>query len=88
MRGEQPVADAEQVEEEANKTAEKALDEEVTTEKVELDDEFCTDEMYNLKPKETLTVATQTLESGPLPSTPSSKPGFDYYGLRYDDLSD
>ena len=84
-RGEEPDADAEQVEEEeeTNKTAEKDLDEEVTTEKVELDDEFCTDEVYNLKPKETQTVATQTLESGPLPSTPSSKHGFDYYSLRY-----
>jgi hypothetical protein len=87
-RDKEPVADAEQVEEEANKTAEKDLDEEVTTEQVELDDEFHTDEVYNLKPKETRTVATQTLESGPLPSTPSSKPGFDYYSLRYDDLSD
>ena len=54
----------------------------------DIEDEFCTDEVYNHEPKETKAVETQTLESGPLPSTPSSKPGFDYYTLRYDDLSD
>jgi hypothetical protein len=32
-----------------------------------LEDEFCTDEVYNNKPKETKTIETQTLESGPLP---------------------
>ena len=55
---------------------------------MELDDQFCTDEVYNFKQTESRTVETQTLESGPLPSTPSSKPGFDYYSLSYEDLSD
>ena len=66
------------------------LGEEQTAGKVELEDledEFCTDEVYNRKPKETKTVETQTLESGPLPNSPS-KPAFDYYSLTYEDLSD
>ena len=86
-RSEESADNAEQVEE-SKKTAEKAVDENVATEKVELDDEFCTDEVYNFKQTESRTVETQTLESGPLPSTPSSKPGFDYYSLSYEDLSD
>ena len=71
---------------EAEEIAAKAKEEEATTGKVEaIDDEFCTDEVYlNLKTK---SVETQTLETGPLPNTPS-KPGFDYYSLSYDDLSD
>ena len=61
----------------------------MTAGKVEEDvyDEFCTDNMYNFQPKERKSVQSQNLESGPLPTTPS-KPGFDYYTLRYDDLSD
>ena len=52
----------------------------------DVDDEFCT-EVYNIQPKETKSGKLQTLESGPLPTTPS-KPGFDYYSLQYDDHSD
>ena len=62
--------------------------EELTPEKVEnVDDEFCTDAMYNSESKETKSVASQTLERGPLPNS-TSKPAFDYYTLRYDDYSD
>ena len=84
-------ADAEEVKAEETKGAvEKAPEssEKVTAGKVEdIDDEFCTDDLYNSKPKETKSVETQTIESGPLPNTPS-KPGFDYYSLTYDDLPD
>ena len=82
---------ADQVEaEEVEETAAKAKEEEeATAGKVEaIEDEFCTDDVYlNLETKKTKSVETQTLERGPLPNTPS-KPGFDYYTLRYDDLSD
>ena len=86
---EEPI-DAEQAEVQRKATAEKATElcEEETAGKVDdVADEFCTDDVYNIKPKETKSVETQTLESGPLPNTPS-KPTFDYYSLRYDDLSD
>ena len=91
-RDDEKPADTEQVEvQEMKTTAEKAteLREEVTAGKVEedLDDEFCTDDVYNFKPQETKSVQSQTLESGPLPTTPSN-PGFDYYSLQYDDHSD
>ena len=71
-------------------TAEKATEliEEVTAGKVdEVADEFCTDDVFNFNAKETKSTETQTLESGPLPNTPS-KTTFDYYSLQYDDLSD
>ena len=88
--GEEPT-NADQVEaEEVEETAAKAKEEEeATAGKVEaIEDEFCTDDVYlNLETKKTKSVETQTLERGPLPNTPS-KPGFDYYSLRYDDLSD
>ena len=48
------------------------LIEEVTAGKVELekiDDQFCTDYVYELK--KTKSVGIQTLESGTLPTTPS-----------------
>ena len=89
-KGEEPV-DTEEVEaQEKKETAEKAK--EVTEEaaadrKVEvenIDDEFCTDDMYDFDSKESKSVGSQTLESGPLPNTPS-KPGFDYFSLRYED---
>ena len=51
-----------------------------------VDDEFCTYDVYNSKSKETKSVASQNLERGPLPNT-TSKPGFDFYNLRYDDIS-
>ena len=83
--------DAEQAEDqEIEETAEKAKEnnEEVTAAKVEdVADEFCTDDVYHFKPKETKFAGTQTLESEPLPNS-KSKPSFDYYSLRYDDLSD
>jgi hypothetical protein len=83
--GEEPK-NAEEAEERATKAKE---EEEATAGKVEaIEDEFCTDDVYlNLETKKTKSVETQTLERGPLPNTPS-KPGFDYYTLRYDDLSD
>ena len=64
-------------------TAENAteLGDEVTAEKVELEDEFCTDDVYNCEAKETKSVESETLET-------RSKLSFDYYSLRYDDLSD
>ena len=78
---------AEQVEVQELKAA-KAREEEVTAGKVEaLEDEFCTDDVYNSEAKETKSVETQTIERGPLPNT-QSKPGFDYYSLTYDDLPD
>ena len=84
-------SDTEQVEAEIKARAAKATElcEEMTAAKVEevVDDEFCTDDVYNFKQKETKSVQSQTLESGPLPTTPS-KPGFDYFSLTYDDLSD
>ena len=78
---------AEQVKAQEVKAA-KAI-EEVTAGKVEaLDDEFCTDDVYNIEEAKRMnSVATQTIERGPLPNTPS-KPGFDYYSLTYDDLPD
>ena len=85
-KGEEPV-DTEQVEaQEVKETAEKAteLSKEVTAEKVEaIEDEFCKDDVYNNDAKKTKSVECQTIERGPLPIT-SSKPGFDYYTLRYD----
>ena len=87
--GEEPT-NADQVEaEEVEERAAKAKEEEATAGKVEaIEDEFCTDDVYlNLETKKTKSVETQTLERGPLPNT-LSKPGFDYYTLRYDDLSD
>ena len=77
---------------EIKELAERATEptEEATAGKVGLeniDDEFCTDAVYTSKSKETKSVASQTLERGPLPNS-SSKPGFDYYTLRYDDISD
>ena len=50
-----------------------------------IDDEFCTDDVNEYDSKETKSVGSQTLESGPLPKTPL-KPDFDYYTLRYDDF--
>ena len=89
-KGEEP-SEAEKVEE-VKEIAERATEgtDEATTGKVELediDDEFCTDAVYNSKSKEAKSVASQTLESGPLPNS-LSKPFFDYYTLRYDDDSD
>jgi hypothetical protein len=61
-----------------------------TTEEVNvplLDDEFCSDTTYRNEPnKEMKSVETQTIEAGIRPST--SKAGFDYYTLQYDDLTD
>ena len=80
-KGEEP-ANAEKVEaQEKKETAEGAKEdtEEATARKVEvenIDDEFCTDGVYDYDSKETKSVGSQTLESGPLPNTPS-KPGFD-----------
>ena len=71
-------------------TAEKPTEpiEEMTAGKVDdVADEFCTDDVYNFRKKETKSTETQTLESGPLPNTPF-KTTFDYYSLRYEDLSD
>ena len=67
---------------EIKEIAERATEptEEATAGKVGLeniDDEFCTDAVYNSKSKETKSVASQTLERGPLPNSSSSKPGFD-----------
>ena len=68
--------------------AAKAREEGVTAGKVEaLEDEFCTDDVYNTGAKKTQSVETQTIERGPLPNT-RSKPGVDYYSLTYDDLPD
>ena len=89
-KDEEPV-EAEKVEAQEKKdTAERATEvtEEATARKVELeniDDEFCTDDVYDFDSKETKSVGSQTLESGPLPNTPS-RPGFDYYSLQYDDF--
>ena len=59
-----------------------------TAEKVEaIEDEFCTDELQNQKFKQTKSVGSQTLERGPLPTTPF-KPGFEYSSLQYDILLD
>jgi hypothetical protein len=71
-------------------TAEKPTEpiEEMTAGKVDdVAAEFCTDDVYNFRKKETKSTETQTLESGPLPNTPF-KTTFDYYSLRYEDLSD
>jgi hypothetical protein len=87
---EEPI-DAEQAEVQRKATAEKVkeLIEEETAGKVDdVADEFCTDDVYNSQSNETKSVASQTLERGPLPNSSSSKPGFDYYTLRYDDFSD
>ena len=64
-------------------TAENAteLGDEVNAGKVELEDEFCADDVYNCEAKETKSVESETLET-------RSKLSFDYYTLRYDDLSD
>ena len=71
-------------------TAEKPTEpiEEMTAGKVDdVAAEFCTDDVYIFRKKETKSTETQTLESGPLPNTPF-KTTFDYYSLRYEDLSD
>ena len=86
-KGEEP-ANSEKVEAQEKKERATEVTEEATARKVELeniDDEFCTDDVYDYDSKETKWVGSQTLESGPLPNTPS-KPGFDYYTLRYDDF--
>ena len=86
-KGEEP-ANAEKVEAQEKKERATEVTEEATARKVEvenIDDEFCTDGVYDYDSKETKSVGSQTLESGPLPKTPL-KPDFDYYTLRYDDF--
>ena len=64
-------------------TAEKPTEpiEEMTAGKVDdVAAEFCTDDVYNFRKKETKSTETQTLESGPLPNT-SFKTTFDYYSI-------
>ena len=64
-------------------TAENAteLGDEVSAGKVELDDEFCADDVYNCEANETKPVESETVGTRP-------KLNFDYYSLRYEDLSD
>jgi hypothetical protein len=85
-KSEEPT-DANQVEAEEVEVIAKDEEDAVTDGKVEAIDEFCTDDVYNLENKKTKSVETQTLETGPLPNTPS-KAGFYYYNLCYDDFSD
>ena len=75
--------DAEEASElETKPVAEKATE---TAEEVPfIEEEFCSDSTYRNEPKEMKSIETQTIEAGIRPST-TSKPGFDYYTLRYDD---
>ena len=79
--GEEPAI-AEQVEFTLG-TAENAteLGDEVSAGKVELEDEFCADDVYNCEANETKPVESETVGTRP-------KLNFDYYSLRYEDLSD